>query len=89
MTDFTGDELENIYVRICNKGVVEDMYLHIGSPNSTSASDLHLMFQETFQNLEIHDVFKDKLIGFCAYGASNMQGMSYLLVILKLISNIK
>lgn len=42
VTEFTGEELENIYIRMCNGGKVEDIYLFIGSPESTPASDLHL-----------------------------------------------
>lgn len=32
-TDFTDKELENVYVRICNNGKVEDFILCIGSPS--------------------------------------------------------
>lgn len=74
VTDFTGEELENIYIRTCNGGKVEDMYLFIGSPESTSASNLHLLFWEIFESLDLVEVFEKKLVGFCADGASNMQG---------------
>jgi hypothetical protein len=77
VTDFTGEELENIYVRICHKGVVEDICLYIGSPMSTSAADVHTFIADTFQTFGLQQDFDNKLIGFCADGASNMQGLFY------------
>lgn len=73
-TDFTGEELENVYVRICNNGKVEDFFLCIGSPSSTSAKDIHSHIGEMFENFDLSQVFQEKLIGFCSDGASNMQG---------------
>lgn len=45
-----------------NGGKVEDMYLFIGSPESTSASDLHLIFREIFESLDLVEVFEKNLL---------------------------
>lgn len=68
---------------MCNGGKVEDMYLFIGSPESTSASDLHLIFREIFESLDLVEVFEKKLVGFCADGASNMQGVFSCSILIK------
>lgn len=47
---------------MCNGGKVEDMYLFIGSPESTSASDLHLIFREIFESLDLVEVFEKNLL---------------------------
>lgn len=38
------------------------MYLFIGSPESTSASDLHLIFREIFESLDLVEVFEKNLL---------------------------
>lgn len=47
---------------MCNGGKVEDMYLFIRSPESTSASDLHLIFREIFESLDLVEVFEKNLL---------------------------
>lgn len=47
---------------MCNGGKVEDMYLFIGSPESTSASNLHLLFREIFESLDLVEVFEKNLL---------------------------
>lgn len=73
-TDFTGEELENVYVLVCSKGKVEDLFFSIGSPYSTTARDIHAHIQKTFTDFDLSDEFRGKLIGFCSDGASNIQG---------------
>ena len=73
-TDFTGEEQENFYVRVCTNGVIEDIFFHIGSPESTSARDIFDYIVNLFDSLGLGEVFRNKLVGFCADGASNMQG---------------
>jgi hypothetical protein len=47
-TDFTGEELETLYIRVCMKGQTDDSFLSIGSPKSTSSGDIFKMIQGTF-----------------------------------------
>ena len=75
-TDYTGEELETLYIRVCMKGKTDDTFLSIGSPKSTSSGDIFKMIQGTFPQLKVEQVFDRKRVGFCADGASNMQGMS-------------
>lgn len=72
--DFTGEELENVYVRICNNGKVDEFFLCIGSLSSTSAKDIYSHIGGMFENFDLSKVFQEKLIGFCSDSASNMKG---------------
>jgi hypothetical protein len=74
VTDFTGEELENVYVLVCNKGKVDVLFFCIASPNSTSARDIHSCIQTMFEDYNLSEEFNNKLIGFCSDGASNMPG---------------
>jgi hypothetical protein len=58
------------------KGKTDDTFLSIGSPKSTSSGDIFKMIQGTFPQLKVEQVFDRKRVGFCADGASNMQGRS-------------
>lgn len=73
-TDFTGEDLENIYLRTCSKGTTKDSFLHIGSAKSASSLDIYNYITSVFEEMEISTVMSTKLVGFCADGASNMQG---------------
>ncbi|XP_069106893.1 zinc finger protein 862-like [Argopecten irradians] len=71
-TDFTGDDMENVYVRVVVDGIVEDLFLNIGTANSAASAGIFKFLMETFDNLSLN--IEEKMIGFCADGASNMQG---------------
>ncbi|KAK3083616.1 hypothetical protein FSP39_000304 [Pinctada imbricata] len=71
-TDFTGEDLECFYIRICSKGTIEDVFIHIGSPESSSSEDIFNYVMEMFKT---NDIDIKKLVGFTADGASNMQGL--------------
>ncbi|WAR13004.1 hypothetical protein MAR_027184, partial [Mya arenaria] len=53
-TDIAGDEQEAIFIRVMKKGVAEEHFLAIGSPQSTSSQDLYDFTRETFasENLD-------------------------------------
>lgn len=72
VTDFTGEELENIYIRTCNGGKVEDMYLFIGSFELILVFNFYLLFWEIFESLDLVEVFEKKFVGFCVDGVLNM-----------------
>ncbi|XP_069102088.1 uncharacterized protein [Argopecten irradians] len=71
-TDSTGDDMENVYVRVVVDGIVEDLFLNIGTANSAASAGIFKFLMETFDNLSLN--IGEKMIGFCADGASNMQG---------------
>lgn len=73
-TDFTGDDIENIYVRTCVQGKIKDTFLHIGPAQSSCSQDIYNHVHAVFENLGISSVLNEKLVGFTADGASNMQG---------------
>ncbi|XP_053393195.1 E3 SUMO-protein ligase KIAA1586-like [Mercenaria mercenaria] len=73
--DFTGEDLENIYVRTCIHGQIQDTFLYIGSAESATSRDIHNLIFKVFEEYGISDVFEKRLVGFCADGASNMQGL--------------
>lgn len=62
--DFMGEELENIYIRMCNGGKVEDMYLFIGSFELILVFDFYLIFREIFESLDLEEVFEKNLLVF-------------------------
>lgn len=62
--DFMGEELENIYIRMCNGGKVEDMYLFIGSFELILVFDFYLIFREIFESLDLVEVFEKNLLVF-------------------------
>ncbi|WAR03078.1 ZN862-like protein, partial [Mya arenaria] len=68
-TDFTGDDMENIYITTVSLGRITDSFLHIGCANSALARDIHDHIKKVFKEL-----MQSKLVGFTADGASNMQG---------------
>ncbi|KAH3890413.1 hypothetical protein DPMN_014494 [Dreissena polymorpha] len=70
-TDFTGDDMETLYVRISSNGYVRDIFLDIGCSTSACITDIYSHVQ-VFQDLELTDVIKDKLARFCSDGAANM-----------------
>lgn len=73
-TDFMGKDMETVYLRTCTKGNVQDIFLHLGSGESSSSLDIFNYILSIFEHLNIYVLMKDKLVGFCADGASNMQG---------------
>jgi hypothetical protein len=73
-TDFTGDDMESLYVRTSTKGIIEDTFMFIGCPESACSEDIYLYIKDVFSKLRIEEQMKSKLVGFCADGASNMQG---------------
>ena len=79
-TDFTGDDLENIYIRTVHSGRVEDTFLHIGCAESGSSKHIHEHVKEVFAKLHITDEMQSKLVGFTADGAANMQGINKILM---------
>ncbi|XP_013398487.1 E3 SUMO-protein ligase KIAA1586-like [Lingula anatina] len=81
-TDFSGDDLENIYVRSCNDGNIDDMFLFIGPAQSSTSKDIYNMLHEVLRGLNVEHVVRQKLVGFTADGASNMQGKTSGLVAL-------
>jgi hypothetical protein len=62
------------YIRVCTNGIIDDIFFHIGSPESTCAKDIHDYISGVLQSLGLDEAFPNKLVGFCADGASNMQG---------------
>ena len=72
-TVFTGKDLESIYVSMCNNGDNEDLFLNIGNAESASSDDLYKYLLDVFENLDQTDIL-EKMVGFTAVGASNMQG---------------
>ena len=72
-TDFIGEELENIYVRTCQKGKIEDTFIAIGSPESFCSKAIYDFIIDCFQRLNL-DVFEQRLVGFRLDGTANIQG---------------
>jgi hypothetical protein len=90
-TDFTGDDMESIFIRICTNGKVEDLFFNIGEAESASSQDIFNHIMETFCSAGLKDTIDKGLVGMCADGASNMQGTYFstfqLLLKKKSISN--
>jgi hypothetical protein len=61
-TDFIGEELENIYVRTCQKGKIEDTFIAIGSPESSCSKAIHDFIIDCFQRLNL-DVLRCPVLG--------------------------
>ena len=40
-TDSTGEDLESIYVRTCQNGTADDLFLHIGDAESVCSTDIY------------------------------------------------
>jgi len=74
-TDSTGEDLESIYVRTCQNGTAEDLFLHIGDAESACSTDIYNHILHVFASLELTEVMNSSLVGFCANGASKMQGI--------------
>ncbi|XP_052274966.1 zinc finger protein 862-like isoform X2 [Dreissena polymorpha] len=74
-TDFTGDDMESLYVRSSSNGYVRDIFLDIGCSASACSADIHSHVLQVLQDLELTDVMKEKLVGFCSDGAANMMGI--------------
>ncbi|WAR18858.1 ZN862-like protein, partial [Mya arenaria] len=74
-TDFTGDDLESLYIRTSSRGKIEDSFLSIGCSESACSQDIFTFIKNVFKRLGIEDAIMPKLVGFCADGASNMQGV--------------
>jgi hypothetical protein len=75
----TGDDLHSIYTRSCSNGIIEDNLLYIGEAESAGSADLDSFLQKLFSDLHLTDVMTSKLVGFCADGAPNMQGLSLII----------
>ncbi|XP_071142824.1 zinc finger protein 862-like [Mytilus edulis] len=73
-TDFTGEDLESVYIRSCTSGRVEDIFLHIGEAESACSGDLFDFLMNVFSTMGLTEAVNSKLVGFTADGASNMQG---------------
>ena len=73
-TDYRGDDYESLYVRSSLRGVVTELFLSVGKAESSCSADICDFIKDTFYTLDLEDTFKNKLVGFCADGASNMQG---------------
>ena len=73
-SDFTGEELEAIYIRSSHHGIINDTFLRIASPKSTASADLKCLIDETMDQMGLTETYSKKLIGLCADGAANMQG---------------
>ena len=90
-TDFTGDDMESIFIRICTNGKVEDLFFNIGEAESASSQDIFNHIMETFCSAGLKDTIDKGLVGMCADGPSNMQGTYFstfqLLLKKKSISN--
>jgi hypothetical protein len=50
-TDSTGEDLESIYVRTCQNGTADDLFLHIGDAESVCSTDTPLFSNFLFTNL--------------------------------------
>lgn len=74
-TDFTGEDLESVYIRSCTSGRVEDIFLHIGEAESACSGDLFDFLMNVFSTMGLTEAVNSKLVGFTADGASNMQGL--------------
>ena len=72
-SDFIGEEIESFYARTAGEGVVSDRYLAIKTPKSSSSSDLYDLFVKTMGEF-FGASWRQKFLGFCSDGASNMMG---------------
>ncbi|KAH3818876.1 hypothetical protein DPMN_120603 [Dreissena polymorpha] len=53
-TDFTGDDLENIYIRTVHSGRVEDTFLHIGNVLNLAPANTYMsMSRKCLQNFTL------------------------------------
>ena len=52
-TDISWNEQEAIYIRVSLHGVVQERFMAIGSPKSTSSKDLYDFVMETFDSYGI------------------------------------
>ena len=73
-TDFTGEEMESLYVRTCTAGKISDVFLKIGSPENTSSACLHEFVLSIMDENGLREKFDARLVGMCTDGASNMLG---------------
>ncbi|XP_052242114.1 uncharacterized protein LOC127852260 [Dreissena polymorpha] len=73
-TDFSGYEQECVFVRAAINGhdFVQESFLTIGSPSSTTAGDLKAFVDDV---LVENGLEKEKLIGLGYDGAANMVGV--------------
>lgn len=56
-TDISGTEQESVYVRVSTNGRVEERFLGIGAPISSSSKDLYCFINSLFDNLGIQKGF--------------------------------
>jgi len=54
-TDFSGDDMESIFIRICKNGKVEDVFFNIGEAESASSRDNFNYIMETFCSAGLKD----------------------------------
>ena len=73
-TDFTKEDMESVYIRPCTNGNIEDLFLHLGTSDSSTSEYIYKYLMETLDHLNLGETMDTKLVGFCADGASNMQG---------------
>ena len=76
-TDFTGDDLESLYIRTSSNGHIKERFFNIGISKSASSEHIHDFVQQSFISAGLQNQWETKLVGFCADGASNMQGNNF------------
>ena len=54
--DFMGEDLESVYVRVCNDGNVEDLFVNIGDAESAPSSDLFDYLMSTFSGIKLREI---------------------------------
>jgi len=68
-----------MYVRTCQNGTADDLFLHIGDAESACSTDIYNHILQCICIFRINEVMNSSLVGFCADGASNMQGTCILI----------
>ncbi|XP_052282229.1 E3 SUMO-protein ligase KIAA1586-like [Dreissena polymorpha] len=68
--------MEAVYLRTCTYGRIEDSFLHLGSAESACSEDIFKFLVQTLNTLNVEESVRNKLVGFSADGASNMQGLN-------------
>ena len=72
-TDISGSEQESMFLRTCIKGVPQTVFMHIGTPLSTSSENLHQFVKDVFK-LKVSPESMKKFVGLGSDGNSNMRG---------------
>jgi len=78
-TDFTGDDMECIYVRTASHGNVQDAFLDLGASSSACSANIHDHIRKVFKDLDLVGDMKRKLVGYCSDGAANMIGKIFII----------